>query len=92
MEKINILDAYIEGDYTTTLHEWQPLAEQGDADAQFNLGVMYANGRGVSRDDKAAAEWSRRAAEQGLPAAKAKLGGMYAIGRGVPQDDKAAVQ
>ena len=35
------------GDFATALREWTPLAEQGDASAQFNLGVMYRNGKGV---------------------------------------------
>jgi TPR repeat protein len=39
--------------------------EQGDAEAQNNLGMMYANGEGVTRDDKQAAFWFRKAAEQG---------------------------
>ncbi|CAK0744461.1 conserved hypothetical protein [Gammaproteobacteria bacterium] len=40
-------------------------AEQGDADAQFNLGIMYAEGRGVAQDIREAALWLRKAAEQG---------------------------
>ena len=42
------LTAYDRGDYATALREWKPLAEQGNASAQFNLGVMYDKGRGVS--------------------------------------------
>ena len=42
-------------------------AEQGDADAQYNLGFMYANGRGVPKDEVEAVIWYRKAAEQGLP-------------------------
>jgi TPR repeat protein len=38
------------GDYAAALREWTPLAEQGDAVAQFNLGVMYQQGQGVSQD------------------------------------------
>ena len=40
--------AYKSGDYATALREWRPLAEQGNADAQYNLGVMYYNGKGVA--------------------------------------------
>ncbi len=54
------------GDYETALNEWRPLAEQGNAKAQFNLGVMYENGKGVLQDHKAAVKWYRLAAEQGL--------------------------
>ena len=45
-------------------------AAQDDADAQFNLGVMYAEGHGVSLDDAEAVRWFRRAAEQGDPEAR----------------------
>ena len=41
------LDAYQSGDYATALKEWEPLAEQGNADAQYNLGVMYYQGKGA---------------------------------------------
>jgi len=44
------LDAVQRGDYTTALREWKPLAEQGVAFAQYNLGVMYDNGQGVPQD------------------------------------------
>jgi len=80
------VDAYDQGDYATALKEMQPLAEQGDADAQFNLGVMYENGQGVPQDDGEAARWFRLAAEQGESAAQTKLGLLYEQGRGVLQD------
>lgn len=38
------MQAYLEGDYAAALHEWRPLAEQGDAEAQFNLGIMFYEG------------------------------------------------
>ena len=44
------LAAYERGDYQTALREWRPLAEQGDAQAQYNLGLMYYHGTGVSQD------------------------------------------
>jgi TPR repeat protein len=44
------IDAANRGDYATALQEWKPLAEQGHASAQYNLGVMYANGYGVTQD------------------------------------------
>ena len=58
-------DAYRSGDYATALREWKPLAEQGNADAQFNLGLMYEKGWGVPQDYKTAMKWYRLAAEQG---------------------------
>jgi TPR repeat protein len=65
-------------------------AEQGDANAQFKLGVAYQYGRGVPRDDAKAAEWYRQAAEQGVAEAQFNLGVAYQYGRGVPQDDAEA--
>ena len=70
--------------------ETRRLAEQGDADAQFNLGVMYANGEGVPQDDAEAVRWYRLSADQGNAFAQYDLGVMYAIGLGVPQDDAEA--
>ena len=67
-------------------------AEQGDAVAQFNLGVMYANGEGVPEDDVEAVRWYRMAAEQGLAMAQSNLGAVYANGEGVPEDDAEAVR
>ena len=61
------------GDYATALREWQPLAEQGYADAQYNLGWMYDNGQGVPQNDKTAVKWYRLAAEQGHTLAQKKL-------------------
>ena len=74
------------GDYATALRLLRPLADQGDAAAQSNLVVMYANGRGVPQDYAAAVAWARKAAEQGNADAQSNLGTMYASGRGVPQD------
>ena len=80
------------GDFATALAEWVPLAEQGDAVAQFYLGVMYANGEGVIQDDKEAAKWYRLAAEQGNAVAQYNLAQKYAYGKGVIEDDKEAVK
>ncbi len=66
--------AYKRGDYATALKEFRALAEQGDADAQFNLGVMYAEGRGVPKDYVQAYMWLSLAAAQGHePARKARV-------------------
>ena len=78
--------AYNQGDYSTALREWRPLAEQGNAGAQLNLGYMYDNGYGVPQDYKEAIKWYRRAAEQGNDRAQYNLGLMYDVGYGVPQD------
>ena len=74
------------------LTETRRLADQGDATAQFNLGIMYSEGRGVLKDDAEAVEWYRLAAEQGYADAQFNLGGMYANGEGVPKDDAEALR
>ena len=61
-------------------------AERGDAIAQYNLGVMYAEGRGVPMDDTEAVRWYRLAAEQGDVVAQVNLAVMYVDGRGVSPD------
>ena len=80
------LDAYKRGDYAIALKELMPLAEQGDAYAQFTLGYMYAEGQGVPQDDQTALKWYTLAAEQGYAPAQFNLGVMYYNGQGVPQD------
>lgn len=65
---------------------WQPLAEQGDAQAQLYLAYAYRRGRGVAADDAQAAHWYRRAARQGLADAQYQLGLMYELGLGVAPD------
>ena len=86
------LSAYNRQDYATALRTWRPLADQGDADAQYNLGVMYANGQGVPKDDVQAVKWYRLAADQGDADAQALLGIAYADGQGVPKDYVQAVK
>ena len=78
--------AYIRGDYATAIREWRPLANQGNANAQFFLGVMYDKGRGVPEDYAKAMKWYRKAAEHGVAKAQHFVGVMYDIGEGVPQD------
>ena len=80
------LTALQNGDYQTALEIWQTLAEQGDANAQTNLGTMYTKGDGVPQDDAKAVEWFRKAAEQGYAPGQHYLGFMYASGKGVPLD------
>ena len=69
-------------DFSATLAK----AEQGDATAQYNLGKMYDEGRGVAQDYYEAVKWYRLSAEQGDAAGQYNLGLMYEYGRGVPQD------
>jgi len=78
--------AYNNGDYATALKEWTPLAEQGDAQAQNNLALMYDFGEGVLQDYQTAVKWYTLAAEQGLAKSQYNLGISYAKGEGVFQD------
>ncbi len=80
------LEAAQKGDFALALGEWQPLADQGDADAQFYVGVLHFNGYGVTQDRNAAEKWYRLAAEQGLARAQFNLGVMFFNGYGVVQN------
>ncbi len=80
------LDAARNGDFTTALREWTPLAKKGDPTAQINLGVMFEDGKGVPQDYTHAVKWYKLAAEQGDPRAQINLGLMYAKGTGVGVD------
>src|SRR5437660_11013404 len=72
------LAAYKAGDFATALKEWRPLAEQGLAKAQHNLGGIYDNGRGVPPNYGEALRWHRLAAEQGFAAAQYNQRARYA--------------
>jgi TPR repeat protein len=85
------VDAHARGDYAKALRLIRPLANDGDASAQFNLGLMYTTGQGVQQDNAAAALWFRKAAEQRYAPAQSNLGALYLYGRGVTQDDSEAV-
>ena len=78
--------AYERGDYETAAREYRALAEQGNAKAQLNLGILYSVGMGVPEDDAEAVKWYRLAAEQGEASAQLNLGLMYSVGLGVSQD------
>jgi hypothetical protein len=84
--------AYARGDYPAALGIWRGLAGQGNAGAQVRLGLMYARGHGVPRDDAEAVRLYREAAEQGDAWGETNLGYMYSTGRGVAKDDVAAVR
>ncbi len=84
--------AFKGGYYATALRLWWPLAEQGNASAQFFVGAMYENGHGVTQDYTEAVKWYRRAAEQGDATAQSFLGAMYHNGKGVATDYAEAVK
>ena len=79
-------------DYTTALKKWNPLAEQGDTNAQYHLGWMYEYGKGVEQNDEEAATWYRKAAQQRHTEAQYNLGVMYQYGSGVEQNNEEAVK
>lgn len=80
------------GNYAAALIEFSELAEQGHAGAQFNLGLMYGNGFGVTQDYAEAVNWYTLAAEQGHAGGQFSLGMMYDFGEGVLRDYAAAVK
>lgn len=84
--------AHEAGDYRRAFGIYLPLANQGDVNAQFNLGVMYRQGQGVAQDYRKSIIWYRRAAEQGDTEAQNALGTLYEYGEGVPIDYYEAFQ
>ena len=85
-------ESYNDGDYVTALQEWKPLAEQGYAFAQYNLGILYEYGNGVPKDYVEAVKWYRLSAEQGYAISQYSLGLMYSNGYGVLKDKAEAVK
>jgi len=80
------------GDYTTALARLSPLAENGDARAQFDIGFMHAYGWGVPRNPAQAIAWYRKAADQGLQVAQHFLALAYVNGECVRPDDAEAAR
>jgi TPR repeat protein len=76
--------------YVEAANWFRRAADQGVAQAQFNLALMYLDGTGVRRDLAEAMKWFQEAANQGLPLAQNNLSAIYHQGLGVPQDDKEA--
>ena len=79
-------EAYNRGDYAAALRELRPVAKQGNASAQYYLGVLYEIGRGVAQDYAQARQWIEKAAAQGNAKAQEFLGTTYFKGHGVPQN------
>jgi TPR repeat protein len=80
------------GDYAKAYQLMLLDAEQGNAIAQTNVGLMCNDGLGVPQDEKKAVWWYRLAADQGYPRAQYYLGTMFEEGHGVPQDYKEAAK
>ena len=85
------VQAYLRAEYNKAATLLRPVAEQGDAQAQTYMGLLYEKGDGVPQDYVEAVKWYRLAAEQGKADAQYYLGNMYRNGNGVPQDEAEAV-
>ena len=79
-------------DYAEAIHWYLKAAEQGDVNAQFNLGLMHDEGQGVAQNYIEASRWYQKAANQGDVNAQFNLGTMYDQGQGVPQDSAEAIR
>jgi len=79
-------------DFSEAYKCFQKAADLGNAEAQFNLGVMCGKGEGVLKNDTAAVGWYRKAAVRGHPVAQCNLGIHYANGEGVLEDDVEAIK
>ena len=73
-------------DYTTAFSLLKKAAEKDHVEAQFELGILYSNGKGVTQDFTKAAKWYQKAAEQGNADAQWQLGEMYSDGKGVSRN------
>ena len=83
--------AYQADNYKQAFRLWQPLAQQGDAMAQNNLGAMYNNGQGVVQSYQQAMAWFQKAANHGDAAGQHNLGEMYEKGQGIAQNYQQAL-
>ena len=78
-------------DFSADFKKTMVLAQSGNADAQYDLAVMYAEGQGVPKNDQQAVSWYQKAADQGYASAQNSLGVMYDKGEGVAEDNDEAV-
>ncbi|MDP6081697.1 MAG: SH3 domain-containing protein, partial [Arenicellales bacterium] len=85
-------DAYRNKDYTAALSIWQRLAEEGNGDAQYAVGVIHYKGLGVRKDIESALEWFQKAADHGHPEAMFNLGVAAWEGKGLPKSYATAVK
>jgi TPR repeat protein len=84
--------AYHDKEYAKAAELWRPLAESGNAGAQYLLGSLYLEGHGVEHNDAMAFMWFQRAASQGDAAAQYNVGASYAAGTGVQRSAVDAVK
>jgi TPR repeat protein len=86
------LAAYNAQNYTLAMELWLPLAQKGDAAAQYNVALMYRQGQGTTKDEAKAFEWYLRAAKQGDQLSMAQVGESYRLGTGVKKNAQEAVK
>jgi TPR repeat protein len=84
--------AFKKGDYKVAFREWKAAADKGQAESEYDLGLLYAKGLGVQRDLQVAQQWYEAAALQGNAQAEYSLGQMYAQGWGIPSNDASALR
>lgn len=89
-EIIEGMEAFEEKDYESALVTFRPAAERGNRQAQFYLGKMYEEGKGVPKNIATAVQWYQKSATQGRDAAQYHLGELYAQGLGVAKDTRQA--
>ena len=85
------LDELRRSDYAAAAKELRPLAERGDAEAQYRVGLMHEFGKGYPKDMAQALAWLRKSAGQGHTGAQVELGVIYTTGDGVRKDDAQSV-
>ncbi|HUC61592.1 MAG TPA: tetratricopeptide repeat protein [Alphaproteobacteria bacterium] len=79
-------NAYVKKDFATALYYWRPLAENGDAEAQYDLGIMYLNGQGVKQDTAEAIKWFSIARDAHFPQAVTAMDEMETSTKLKPND------
>lgn len=85
-------DAYSSTDYATALAEWQELADAGDMNASYGMGLLYGNGFGVDMNDELALKYYGAAADKGHAEAQYSLGTMHQNGWGVPINENEGIK
>ena len=83
----NARDLMEENRFVEAMKELRPAAQSGNAEAEELIGIMYAMGLGVERDDIRAFDWYLRASLKGHPGAQSGIGWYYEVGRGMPAPD-----
>jgi hypothetical protein len=79
-------------DSQKTIEKYQKKADEGDAYAQFKIGLAYSQGKGIKEDDATASEWWIKASEQGEPHAQFALAGAYYHGKGIEKNDEKFIE